>query len=177
MGNQMSSKPVSEQRRLIQEARLKAFACAYIVLFKTQGSKVARKAAALAVGVRNERTAKWYLDHPVVMAEIKKHFDALILKYSKTADDVLDGIAKKAFPDKDSMPNTPETHGDQLRALGMLAQHHKLINRASEGDEDEGETIRVYIPDNKRNPTNSQVMVGVKFYDKPQKAIESKEDE
>lgn len=179
----MGSIPLTEQRRQLQELKLRAFAVAFISMSKmvscngTSTNRVkreksevcARRLAAQAVGIRDDKTATAYLKHPIVVEEIRKHFEALLLKYKKSADDVLDGIAQMAFPDAATKPTGSMSYGDRLRALGMLAQHHKLINRASEGDEDSEEYIRVYIPDNKRNPNTKQVLVGVNFVNTPDK--------
>jgi hypothetical protein len=176
----MSSKPLTEQRRQLQVAKLRAFAIVYLAMAKTvtcngsgsshvkrsKSNVCARRLAAQALGIRDDKTAITYLSHPIVVDEIRKHYEAIMLKYNKTADDVLDGISKIAFG-TEGKPEGSMTYGDRLRALSMLALHHKLINRASEGDEDTDNHIRVYIPDNGRNPPVNGVMVGVKFYDAP----------
>jgi hypothetical protein len=87
--------PESLERR---EARLKAFANAYLVLMIKYGPEHGVTEAGKLMGVTKQAAYNWFKE-PIVKEILKTKVEAALLKYLKSPDDVLSEAACIAFSD------------------------------------------------------------------------------
>lgn len=129
------------------QAQIAAFAYSYCYfLAKNRGRRGTRQAAAEAVRI-TDKTAERWVTHPIFKEHCKQHVMATLKKFDKTPDDVLTEVAKEAFHPVDM---SQETHGDKIRALGILAQHFNLVGDTDKGNaNDPGGNVIIMLPQNR----------------------------
>jgi hypothetical protein len=131
-GNSKNDKFAVERRN----ARLLAFANAYIVLMIKHGPDKGAGEAAKAMGISTTAAYNW-LKTDVVREIIKEKTEKALLKYLKTPDDVLSEVALIAFSDmkdyfeKDKSGSLilKDIHsmGDNSRVIKKLKHNQRII--------------------------------------------------
>ena len=136
--------PESLERK---EARLKAFANAYLVLMIKYGPESGVREAGKMMGVKRAQAYKWF-EEPVVKEIIKTNVEKALLKYMKSPDDVLHEAAIIAFSDiadyfekdNDGSLKIKDLHsmGTCRKAIKFIKHKQKII---ISGENDEIRTV------------------------------------